>query len=280
MSNLETCNAALDQVLACVDHPRSVSPDEPLYCGLDVGTAFIVLVVVDGAGDPVACAYQFADVVRDGMVVDYVGACDIARTLKQQLEEQLNRELDVCAVALPPGTESLDGGVVKNVAESTGLEVVAVFDEPTAANFLIGAKDGAVVDIGGGTTGISILQNGKVVESVDESTGGTHFSLVIAGAKGLSFDEAEEFKRDTNNHAEVLPLVTATIDKVASIIRRCCADYDTPEVILVGGTAELIGIEQRVEKVLKIPTSKPNHPMFVTPMGIALGCRMSEQEAS
>lgn len=277
MVDFEVANARLQDLLDRVGSPRPVSADEPLYCGLDVGTAFIVLAVVDAAGEPVACAYRFASVVKDGMVVDYMGAVDIARELKEELEQQLGRELEPCAVALPPGTEGLDGGVVKNVAEGAGLDVVAVFDEPTAANLLIGAHDGAVVDIGGGTTGISVIQNGRVVECIDESTGGTHFSLVLAGARGMSFDEAELYKRDPAHHREIFPVVKPTIDKVASIIARAIDGYDVPEIVLVGGTAELTGIEAPVEKALGIPVHKPNHPMFVTPLGIALGCQAAAE---
>lgn len=277
MVDFEAANARLQDLLDRVGSPRPVSADEPLYCGLDVGTAFIVLTVVDAAGEPVACAYRFASVVKDGMVVDYMGAVDIARELKEELEQQLGRELEPCAVALPPGTEGLDGGVVKNVAEGAGLDVVAVFDEPTAANLLIGARDGAVVDIGGGTTGISVIQNGRVVECIDESTGGTHFSLVLAGARGMSFDEAELYKRDPAHHREIFPVVKPTIDKVASIIARAIDGYDVPEIVLVGGTAELTGIEAPVEKALGIPVHKPNHPMFVTPLGIALGCQAAAE---
>lgn len=273
MVDFEASNEKLAALLARVDAPRAASEDEPLFCGLDVGTAFIVLAVVDAAGDPVACAYRFASVVKDGMVVDYIGAVDIARELKEELEGKLGRELEQAAVALPPGTENLDGGVVKNVAEGAGLDVIAVFDEPTAANLLIGTRDGAVVDIGGGTTGISVFQDGAEVECIDESTGGTHFSLVLAGAKGISFDEAELYKRDPAHHKEIFPVVKPTIDKVANIVSRAIAGYDVPEVILVGGTSELTGIEAPIEKQLGIPVVKPNHPMFVTPLGIALGCR-------
>ena len=277
MVDFDAANTRLQDLLDRVGNPRPVSADELLYCGLDVGTAFIVLAVVDAAGEAVACAYRFASVVKDGMVVDYMGAVDIARELKEELEQRLGRELEPCAVALPPGTEGLDGGVVKNVAEGAGLDVVAVFDEPAAANLLIGARDGAVVDIGGGTTGISVIQNGRVVECVDESTGGTHFSLVLAGARGMSFDEAELYKRDPAHHREIFPVVKSTIDKVASIIARAIDGYDVPEIVLVGGTAELTGIEAPVEKALGIPVHKPNHPMFVTPLGIALGCRVAAE---
>ena len=62
-----------------------------------------------------------------------------------------------------------------------------MLDESTAANEVLKMKNGAVVDIGGGTTGISVLKDGKVVYIADEPTGGTHFSLVISGAYGKSF---------------------------------------------------------------------------------------------
>ena len=64
-----------------------------------------------------------------------------------------------------------------------------------------------MVDIGGGTTGISVLKDGKVVYVADEPTGGTHFSLVIAGAYKMSFADAEIYKRDKKNHKELLPVL-------------------------------------------------------------------------
>ena len=39
----------------------------------------------------------------------------------------------------------------------------------------------------------------------------------------------------------------------------------------------LTGIEAPVEKALGIPVHKPNHPMFVTPLGIALGCQAAAE---
>ena len=93
----------------------------------------------------------------------------------------------------------------------------------------------------------------------------------------MSFDEAELYKRDPAHHREIFPVVKPTIDKVASIIARAIDGYDVPEIVLVGGTAELTGIEAPVEKALGIPVHKPNHPMFVTPLGIALGCQAAAE---
>lgn len=42
---------------------------------------------------------------------------------------------------------------------------------------------------------MSILKSGKVTFSADEPTGGSHMKLVIAGALGLPYAEAEEMKK-------------------------------------------------------------------------------------
>ena len=92
----------------------------------------------------------------------------------------------------------MDGNVkiISNVVEASNFEVSTVIDEPTAAATVLGVTEGAVVDVGGGTTGISILKDGKVVFVADEPTGGTHMSLVLAGYYGTTFEEAEKIKKD------------------------------------------------------------------------------------
>ncbi|WP_061301908.1 ethanolamine utilization protein EutJ, partial [Clostridium botulinum] len=182
-----------------------VSKTSTYYTGVDLGTACIVLAVLDENYKPVAGVYRYADVVRDGMIVDYIGAVRIVRELKQELEEKLNAELLYAAAAIPPGTDALDSGAIKNVVQAAGFELTSLLDEPTAANAVLKIENGAVVDIGGGTTGISILKNGKVVYVADEPTGGTHFSLVISGAYGMSFGDADKYKRDSEKHKELLP---------------------------------------------------------------------------
>ncbi|MBP2641344.1 MAG: ethanolamine utilization protein EutJ family protein [Firmicutes bacterium] len=242
------------------------------YTGIDLGTAYIVLAVLDENYQPVAGAYRFANVVKDGMVVDYIGAIRIVKELKQELEEKLDAELVYAAAALPPGTFSLDSGAIKHVVQGAGFEITSLLDEPTAANAVLKIKDGVIVDVGGGTTGIAVLKDGEVIYVADEPTGGTHFSLVVAGAYKLSFDAADEYKRDKKNHAELLPVLRPVIEKVSSIIRRHVRDCPVKEIYLVGGTCCLNGIENIIAKETKLPTYKPQNPMFVTPLGIALNC--------
>ena len=232
------------------------------------------MAVLDENFRPVAGAYQYADVVRDGMVVDYFGAVQIIREMKAKLEEALGvEELLYAAAAIPPGTDTLDGGAVKNVVQGAGFELTNLLDESTAANAVIRIKNGAIVDIGGGTTGISIFKDGKVVYVADEPTGGTHFSLVLAGALHIPFEEAELKKRDPANHKEILPVLKPVVEKVAAIINQHIKGHNVEEIYLVGGTCCLTGIEEIIQKQTGIPTYKPKNPMFATPLGIALNCK-------
>lgn len=269
--NFEYCDKLVHDFEEVINK-SSIVKSSTYYTGVDLGTACVVLAVLDENYKPVAGAYRYADVVRDGMVVDYIGAIKIVRELKEEIEEKLGEELLYAAASIPPGTDELDSGAIKNVVQAAGFELTSILDEPTAANNVLKIENGAVVDIGGGTTGISILKDGKVVYVADEPTGGTHFSLVISGAYGMAFKEADEFKRDSKNHKELLPVLKPVVEKVSSIINKHIKGYDVKEISLVGGTCCLTGIEEIIQKQTGIYTHKPQNPMFVTPLGIALSC--------
>lgn len=270
--NFEYCDQLVQEFEDAVNKPIT-NNSSVYYTGVDLGTACVVVSVLDENRKPIAGAYRYADVVRDGMVVDYIGAVQIVRELKEEVEEKLGTELLYAASAIPPGTDGLDSGAIRNVVEGAGFELTQLLDEPTAANEVLNISNGAVVDIGGGTTGISILKDGKVIYVADEATGGTHFSLVISGAYNMPFDEADVFKRDAKNHKELLPVLRPVIEKMSTIINTHIKGYDVQEISLVGGTCCLNGIEEVIEKRTGIYTHKPKNPMFVTPLGIALSCK-------
>ena len=71
-----------------------------------------------------------------------------------------------------------------------------------------------------GTTGIAVVEEGKVVYTADEATGGTHFTLVIAGAKNLTFEQAEQIKVDPSQQRLLFPVVRPVMEKVATIVER------------------------------------------------------------
>lgn len=239
--------------------------------GVDLGTAYIVVAVLDENNRPAACEKQAAEVLRDGVVVDYSGALRIVRECKEKLEERLHEKLLNCAIAMPPGTES-SVRTHQYVAEGAGFEVTRVLDEPTAANSVFQVSDGVIVDIGGGTTGLAVLRGGQVVKVADEPTGGTHLSLVLAGNYKVSFHEAEAIKQDFGRHREILPVVKPVIEKMASIVRKHIDLGMTDVIYLCGGTCLLSGIEEVFSGAVGIKTVKPKNPFLVTPAGIAINC--------
>jgi len=241
-----------------------------VHVGVDLGTAYTVLVVLDENYQPIAGEYQFAQVTRDGLVVDFVGAVDLLRRMKARVEQKLGFELTSAASAYPPGVPQAEVRATANVLYGAGLDCTGLIDEPTAANNVLQVRDGAVVDVGGGTTGVAIFRDGEVVYTADEPTGGTHFSLVIAGSTGTSFEEAEALKIDPKEQTRLFPVIRPVMEKVGSIINRHIAGHKVEHIYLVGGTCAYPGMDQVIQEMTGIETILPGNPLFVTPLGIAM----------
>jgi len=174
-------------------------------------------------------------------------------------------------------------GASANVVEAAGMRCLDLIDEPSAANALLGLQNGAIVDVGGGTTGIAIIEDGQVVYTADEATGGTHFSLVIAGAHNVTFEEAEAMKLDPAQQPKLLPVVRPVMEKVANITARHLGEYErrsgkaVEQLTLVGGSSAFPGMASVVQEYTGLSTVVPERPMFVTPIGIALHDRTVEK---
>lgn len=261
---LEQANTVLNE------HPAVKGYKGPVHVGIDLGTAYTVFIVLDDDNRPLAGRYQFTELVRDGLVVDFIGAIQLLKRMRQEIEAELGFQLESAATTYPPGVPMAEVKATRNVVLGAGLECSSFIDEPSGANALLQVSDGAVVDIGGGTTGIAILRDGEVIYTADEPTGGTHFSLVIAGARNIPFEEAEEYKKDPENGKQLFTVVYPVMQKVGSIVRRHVADHDVGTIYLVGGTSSMPGINDVITEMTGIPTVTPPHPMFVTPIGIAM----------
>ena len=252
-------------------HPAEPRPSaSSVHVGVDLGTAYTVLVVLDESRRPIAGAYQFAQIVRDGLVVDFVGAVDLLRKMKAQVEEKLGFTLTSAASGYPPGVPHAEVRATANVLFGAGLDCTGLIDEPSAANNVLQVKDGAIVDVGGGTTGIAVLKKGKVIYTADEPTGGTHFSLVIAGSTGSTFEEAEEMKKNPEQQTRLFPVIRPVMEKVGTIVRRHIAGHKVDKIYLVGGTCAYPGMDGVIQEVTGVDTVLPGNPLFITPLGIAM----------
>jgi ethanolamine utilization protein EutJ len=250
--------------------PFEVTPEGILKVGVDLGTAYLTVAVLDEYDQPLTGEYLFAQVARDGLVVDFVGAIDLVTAMKERIEKRIGRELTHAASGFPPGVPRVEVQAAAHVVEAAGLICTGLIDEPTAANTLVGLEHGVIVDVGGGTTGIAVVEDGKVVYTADEATGGTHFSLVIAGAHDIPFDEAEQRKIDPAEQPALFPVVKPVLEKVASIVARHIEGFQVPSITLVGGTSAFYQAAEVIEEYTGIPAWVPDFPALVTPIGMAM----------
>lgn len=272
-------NETLDRASALI-HRLEDPPPEPLqvpegelYTGVDLGTAYLTMVVLDENHEVLAGEYTFAEVARDGLVVDYIGAVDLVREMKARLETRLGRELTLAGSGYPPGVPPQEVQATANVVEAGGFTCTGLVDEPTAANSLIRLENGVIVDVGGGTTGIAVVEEGKVVYTADEATGGTHLSLVIAGARDIPFSEAEQLKLDPQAQPGLFPTIRPVLEKVSSIVVRHIKGREIPEIVLVGGTTKFHRTAEVVQEFTGISAWVPDHPEWVTPIGMAMNSK-------
>ncbi|MFT8318050.1 MAG: ethanolamine utilization protein EutJ [Sporolactobacillus sp.] len=274
METIEEANARLIKAQQIANLDRSAEPvgQAEIKTGVDLGTSSIVLSVVDATDQPLFTGYQEANVVRDGLVVNYIEAVRITRELREKAEEQLGISIPKASGAIPPGTVGNNRNVVGNVIEAAEMELASILDEPTAAARVLGVRDGAVVDIGGGTTGISIFKDGQVVFSGDQATGGTQMTLVLAGYLDVSIADGEAIKRDRKREKENFQIIRPVIEKMAAITETFIAQYGGPveKVYLVGGATDFSEFAQTFAKLLDREVIQPSCPRLVTPLGIAM----------
>lgn len=261
----------LDEAAALITGRRAPEPalEGGLHVGVDLGTAVMVLLVLDEHGRPYAGQARTAHVVRDGLVVDFLGAVDRLRAMKTELEADLGADLTEARSGFPPGVPEPERRAIANVLESAELRCLELVDEPTAANNVLGLHDGALVDVGGGTTGIAVLQDGEVVYTADEATGGTHFNLVIAGALDISYEEAEKRKEDAGEQSRLQGVVRPVMEKVATIVERHIQGWQVDQITLVGGASAFPGFAGVVQEITGIDCRLAPHSQWVTPLGIA-----------
>lgn len=99
---------------------------------------------------------------------------------------------------------SLHVNSLKEIASQLGLEILSIEVEPYAiARAVRGAKDdkfsAIIVDIGGGTTDIAIVDKGSVVATKMFAYGGKVFTKRISSGLKIQLEDAEKIKIDYSN---------------------------------------------------------------------------------
>ena len=149
---------------------------------------------------------------------------------------------------------------IEKVCAELNLELLTVAVEPFAVcraclgDNLDSNFSGIVMDIGGGTTDIAVIDDGGVDGTKMFSIGGRSFTHQIAKGLGVDFDTAEEYKTDLENLDEPLKKkVEAAISKNIKVwisgIEVALEDFNIVEVLprnilLCGGGASLSTLQE------------------------------------
>jgi ethanolamine utilization protein EutJ len=259
----DTLRAAADRI----GREPGAGVQGPLRVGVDLGTASCVLVVLDAGGDPVWVDSHPSGALRDGVVVDFARAVESVRLLRTRAEEALGISLDSAATAYPPCIPADDARACTYVCEAAGFARVVLVDEVTAAQRMLGVRDGVVVDVGGGSTGVGVFRDGRLVALDDRAGGGHHLDLVLAGALGLSVEEAESRKRE--NRPDSLPILVPGLQRIAESVRAMTPAAEELPLHLAGGALMITGAGDVLAGYLERTVVTYPHALLITPIGIA-----------
>lgn len=258
-------NSQLKKIEEIINDETPAKLNSSFRAGVDLGTSDVVVIVIDEDDNIAAAFMEWADVVKDGVVLDYWKAVQIVKSLINKAEKKCGIKINSVNTSYPPGT---DPYISINVIKAAGLEVKDIVDEPSSFAALLNLDNGAVVDIGGGTTGISVVQNKSIVYTGDEPTGGHHLTLTIAGNQKVSFDDAEIMKRN-DVKGDLKSIVIPVFEKMTDIVKNHIADFKIDKIFLTGGTCCFPGIDNVFKEIF---TGKdiilPYNPLYSTPLAI------------
>ncbi len=263
----ERAEAFLPDAATRLREPRShVLP--PLRFGVDLGTATVVLTAVDAAGRPAYWDAVACQAVQDGVVVNFADAVAAVRQLKRAAERALGLAVTEAATAHPPGVPEADCRACRYVLEQAEITCRTLTDEVSAAQALLRIEDGAVADVGGGSTGVGVFRAGRLVALSDRPGGGHYLDLILAGALKLPVEEAERRKHQATDREATL--LRPGLERIAHSISQQIGGRPVEAVHLVGGAIRLPDAGAIVARVTGHPARTYPHSELVTPFGIAL----------
>ncbi len=162
-------------------------------------------------------------------------SADILSALKERAEDHLGRAVSAAVITVPAYFDDAARTATRDAARLTGLDVLRLVSEPTAAALAYGLDQGAegiyaVYDLGGGTFDISLLKMEKGVFQVlatggDAALGGDDFDHAIAEHfLGQRAGGAEQ--------TELSPAEVKTTLMTARLAKECLTEKSEGEFIL------------------------------------------------
>lgn len=148
-------------------------------------------------------------------------------------------------------------GALERVADELALDLIAVAAEPFAVSRSVLGDDASssftavLVDVGGGTTDIAVVNDGGVEGTRMFGIGGRSFTRTIASDMDLSYGDAEKLKVNAGNDQvkeSVKKDLSASIDKTLDVwlggVELALSEFDSVDhlpnrILLCGGGSSL-----------------------------------------
>lgn len=169
----------------------------------------------------------------------------ILQKMKETAESYLGEDVTQAVITVPAYFNDAQRQATKDAGKISGLEVLRIINEPTAAALAYGLdkEDGhtiAVFDLGGGTFDVSVLEIGDGVFEVKSTNGDTFLG-------GEDFDMriveylAEEFKKDQGMDLKNDPLALQRLKEAAEKAKIELSSSQQTEINLPYITADASG---------------------------------------
>lgn len=214
---------------------------------------------------------------------------DVAKAMTFQIKQHIPLPMTEVAIDwLKVGERETDEGIkqqillisipneivkrYQNIFKLAGLKLKALeVENLSLARALIGGamEPTLIIDIGACSTNISIIDESRLKFSVFTDIAGSSLTMSIANGLGINMRRADELKKQKGLRAskveyELSTLPLPYLDAIISEGIRAKNKFEMKQgkkiekVLLAGGGANLLGIEEYFEKQISIPVERGN----------------------
>ena len=175
----------------------------------------------------------------------------------------------------------------KNIFRQLPANLIEMEYESFAATRALMTNDDPetmIVDIGAESTNVIFINNGKWEYNAQVDYGGVYLTQALNRGLGVSVSRAEILKKrkgllGTGGESELSTLLTPFLDVIIQEVRRTRMTYETKsgkkikQGILIGGGANLLGIEKYFNQNIDLPLLSPklfNHINYPQELDFAI----------